>query len=493
MADYLHGAYGIINTVGNRVAEEAQGAFVYVGTAPVHTIEGGAKNVNVPILVNNIAEARKYFGYSDDWASYTLCEAIHVHLETKGVGPLVLINVLDPDTHKSSTATTADKTPDNGIINIVSAASIILDTVEIYTKDDTPVKKIKGTDYTIDYNADKETITIKEIGTGLGTSALSVSYYTINPAAVTATTVIGTTDDMGENTGIYAIKDVYQLTGHIPSFLLVPGFSSVPAVHAVMYENSTKVNGHWDVFMFTDIPILDGSTPVTLATAATWKVTNGYNKENEKTFFPLAEGTDGNIYHISVLAAANLQELLIAQDGIPYRTSSNTECGIIKNLYMGASNAGRVFDDELINEKLNKNGIASAVFTGGRWAIWGAHCADYDQANGTQINVSETNRMMLFYISNDFQQRRSLDVDKPLSTNDIRAMVSEEQARLDALVNMGALIYGVVVINASADTRSDIINGDWSFAFTVTTTPLAKSLTAIVTWTDDGFATYFEE
>ena len=49
------------------------------------------------------------------------------------------------------------------------------------------------------------------------------------------------------------------------------------------------------------------------------------------------------------------------------------------------------------------------------------------------------------------------------------------------------------MINASADTRSDIINGDWSFAFTVTTTPLAKSLTAIVTWTDDGFATYFEE
>ena len=172
MADYLHGAYGIINTVGNRVAEEAQGAFVYVGTAPVHTIEGGAKNVNVPILVNNIAEARKYFGYSDDWASYTLCEAIHVHLETKGVGPLVLINVLDPTTHKSQTATSVDKTPDNGIINIVSAASIILDTVEIYTKDDTPVKKIKGTDYTIAYNADKETITIKEIGTGLGTSAL---------------------------------------------------------------------------------------------------------------------------------------------------------------------------------------------------------------------------------------------------------------------------------------------------------------------------------
>lgn len=493
MADYLHGAYGIINAVGNRVAASSQGAFVYVGTAPVHTVEGGAKNVNVPILVNNIAEARKYFGYSDDWASYTLCEAMHVHLENKGVGPLVLINVLDPAVHKAGTVTTVDKTPSNGTITITNAGSIILDTVEINTKDETPVKKIKGTDYLISYNIDKQTITITEIGSGLGSAALAVSYNTINPGAVTNTAVIGSSDGLGLNTGIFAIKDVYQRTGFIPSFLLCPGFSSVPAVHEAMYENSKKVNGHWDVFMMADIPILDGVTPVTLATAATWKATNGYNKENEKVFFPLATGTDGKNYHISVLAAANLQELLIAQDGIPFRTSSNTECTIIQSLYMGEDNVGRLFDDEIINDRLNKNGIASAAFVGGRWAVWGAHCGDYTQDTADMINVADTNRMMLYYISNDFQARRTRNVDQPMTMNDIQSIVAEEQARLDALINIGALTYGTVALNATADARSDILNGDWSFAFTVTTTPLAKSLTAIVTWTDDGFATYFEE
>lgn len=99
--------------------------------------------------------------------------------------------------------------------------------------------------------------------------------------------------------------------------------------------------------------------------------------------------------------------------------------------------------------------------------------------------------MMLYYISNDFQRRRALYVDQPLSPNDIKQIASEEQTRLDALVSIGALTYGNVVLNASADANSDII-GDWKFAFSVTTTPLAKSLTAVVTWTDDGFKTYYE-
>lgn len=490
MADYKHGAYGVIQAVGSRVADESQGAIVYVGTAPVHNVEGGANNVNKPIVVNNIAEARKYFGYSDEWDKYTLCEAMHVHLENKGVGPLVFINVLNPATHKASDAGTVSKTPENGRVTIPTAQDIILDSVIVKSDNTT---KIKGTDYAIAYNIEKKTITISELTAGaLGTSALTITYNTIDASAVTAADVIGTSDGLGLNTGIFAIKNVYQLTGYIPAYLAAPGFSSVPAIHAAMYQNSVKVNGHWDVYMFVDLPIMNSETPLTLDTAKTYKNGNGYTKENETVFFPLAQGTDGKIYHLSVLAAANFQELLLAQDGIPYKTASNTDCSLIENLYLGASNTGRVYDDSIINEKLNKNGIASAAYVGGRWAIWGCHSADYDQENGDQINVAETNRMMLYYISNDFQHRRTPDVDKPMTANDLQTIIAEEQTRVDALLNIGALTRGVVTLNADAQARSDIMNGDYSFLFDITTTPLAKSLTAIVNWTDEGFVTYFE-
>ena len=494
MAEYLHGAYGEINAVGNRVSDESLSAIVCIGTAPVHTVEGGASNVNVPILINNIAEARKYLGYSDEWADYTLCEAMHVFFENKGVGPLVFINVLDPATHKKETKTTGTKTPSNGVITIASAESIILDTVVIKTTGQTPTTKVKGTDYTIAYNPDKKTITIQEITSGaLGTAALTVEYFEIEPSAVTDSVVVGSSDGLGMNTGVFAVKDVYQVTGYIPAYLIAPGFSSHPTVHAAMYQNSVKINSHWDAYMFVDLPIVNGSTAITLDTAATFKAANGYNKENETVYFPLATGIDGQTYHLSTLAAANFQELMIAQDGIPYRTASNTACSLIENLYLGEAYAGRIFDDSIINEKLNKNGIASAAYVGGRWAIWGAHSADYNQDNATQINVAETNRMMLYYISNDFQDRRTLDVDQPLTPNDIKTIVSEEQTRLDALLAVGALTYGEVMLNSSAQARADILNGDWQFSFNVTTTPLAKSLKAVVNWTDDGFATYFEE
>lgn len=490
MADYKHGAYGVIQAVGSRVADESQGAIVYVGTAPVHNVEGGANNVNKPIVVNNIAEARKYFGYSDEWDKYTLCEAMHVHLENKGVGPLVFINVLNPATHKASEAGNVSKTPENGRVTIPAAQDIILDSVVVKSGN---TAKIKGTDYAIAYNVEKKTITISELTAGaLGTSALTITYNTIDASAVTTADVIGASDGLGLNTGIFAIKNVYQLTGYIPAYLAAPGFSSVPAVHAAMYQNSVKVNGHWDVYMFVDLPIVNGETPLTLDTAKTYKNGNGYTKENETVFFPLAQGTDGKIYHLSVLAAANFQELLRAQDGIPYKTASNTDCSLIENLYLGASNTGRVYDDSIINEKLNKNGIASAAYVGGRWAIWGCHSADYDQDNGDQINVAETNRMMLYYISNDFQHRRTPDVDKPMTANDLQTIIAEEQTRVDALLNIGALTRGVVTLNADAQAKSDIMNGDYSFLFDITTTPLAKSLTAIVNWTDEGFVTYFE-
>ena len=494
MGDYKHGAYGIINAVGVRAANESSGVIVYVGTAPVHTLEGGASNVNKPVLVNNIGEARAYFGYSDNWADYTLCEAMYVHLENKGIGPIVMINVLDPVAHKASQGGSASITPVNGKLTIASAGSIILDSVVIKTKDETPVTKVKGTDYTISYDWTRQVITATELTAGaLGTAELAVTYDLINPASVTSADVIGSTDGLGLNKGMYAVKDVYQVTEHIPAFLAAPGFSSVPAIHSAMYENSVKINGHWDAYMFVDLPIVNGSTPLTFDTIKAYKDANGFTKENESVYFPLALGVDGKKYHISVLAAANFQDLLSQHGGIPFNSASNTECALIENLYLGEAYLDRIFDDYIINAKLNKNGINSAAYVGGRWAIWGAHSADYSQTNADSINVAETNRMMLYYISNDFQHRRTFNIDKPTTPNDLVGIIIEEQRRLDALLQIGALIFGEVILNSDYKARTDILNGDFSFMFRVTTTPLAKSLTAIVTWVDDGFATYFVE
>ncbi len=498
MSDYLHGAYGVVSAVGNRVAEESSGVFVYVGTAPVHTLalaSGESYPVNRPVLCRNIAEAKAAFGYSEDWDDYTLCEAMHVHFDMNGVGPIVLINVLDPTkvAHKNATKVEVEKTPASGRIVITSAKSIILETVKIFTQATPPVEKVKGTDYNISYNPDKNQIVIEEIGSGLGSSALDVEYYTIKPSGVTASDVIGTSDGQGLNTGLFCINDVYPLTGMIPSYLGAPGFSSDVSVHGAMYQVSKKINGHWDAYFFADLPLADGGgTALTMDTVAAFKEGNGFNHDNETVYFPLALGTDGKKYHLSVLAAANFQRLLIENDGIPFQTASNSTVSIIQNLYMGAANTGRLYDDTIINKYLNSKGIASACFNSNAWRIWGCHSAEYSPDNATQVNVSETNMMLLFYVSNDFQARRSQDVDKPVTANDIRTIIAEEQTRIDALQSIGALISGEVKLNADAQAKADILMGDFSFIFDLTPTPIARSLKAYVNWTDEGFSTYFQ-
>ena len=81
MSEYLHGAYGDTQANGNRVSTDSESAIVCIGTAPVHTLalaSGESYPVSKPVLVRNIAEAKKYFGYSDDWAKYTQIGRAHV-------------------------------------------------------------------------------------------------------------------------------------------------------------------------------------------------------------------------------------------------------------------------------------------------------------------------------------------------------------------------------------------------------------------------------
>jgi hypothetical protein len=483
---YLHGAYSEIVASTEVSAQQTKAAPLYVGTAPVHTLPNGKTNLNKPVTVTSFNEAVALFGYSEDWAKYTLCEAMYAHFVLGGIAPLVLVNVLDVDDNKSASAVTANKTPAGGRIVLEDAESIILDTISI------PDKEL-GTDFTTAYDYTRKRITIAEKTTGaLGSVSLAVSYYTVDATGVDAATVIGAADGEGNNTGLYCIRDVYTLCGIIPDVLLAPGFSDAKTVHDAMATLSVQVSGHWNTLFYTDLPLTDGEATLTLTTAAAWKATNGYTADNEKTHYPMWAGADSHYYHLSVLAAVNRQRLVHENDNIPYKTPSNTEILLAGAPFYGAEVTATP-NDELINAKLNANGITSAVFLGGRWVIWGAHTASYTQETATAQNLSETNLAMLHYIANDFQVRRAADVDNPLTRNTMQQIIAEEKARLDALISIGALLYGEVTLIGTPEAVADMMQGDYGFAFTVTTTPISKSLKALLSYTEAGLVTYFEE
>lgn len=485
--DYKHGAYGSVVEMADKAPRESLKAPVYVGVAPVHQVAGGTANWGRPVKVNSLAEAMKLFGYSDDWATYTLCEAMHAHFRLEGIGPVIFINVMDVEKSKDASGGTISKALASGRLVLENAENIVLDSMAI-------AGKVMGVDFTAKYDPETKRLTIAErIPGALGAGSLTATYDTVTPE-VAAEDIIGGSNGEGTNTGLHAVADVYETCGAVPRYILAPGYSQQKAVHDAMETVSQKINGHFDAHIFTDLPLMDGETPMTLTEAANWKAMNGYNLDNEKTHFPKYKGTDGRIYHLSVLEAVIKQRLDNEAEGIPYQSASNQELPIQGQLYFGEGVRVKP-DTEALNQKLCQHGITSAAFTGGRWVLWGAHAASYTQETETAVNIADISLMMLYYLASDFQERRVNEIDTPMTRNRVAQIVAEENAKLDALKAVGAILHGecYVVTSGEEGTVSDFARGDLVFRFNVTTTPLCKSLTALISYTDEGLKTFYEE
>ena len=92
--------------VSTPVAVETGIPFV-IGLSPIHTADNPAE-AGQPVLCNNFQEFVAKLGYSEDWATYPLCEFAYSQFKLYGCGPVIFCNLLDPASMKSAVAA-ADK------------------------------------------------------------------------------------------------------------------------------------------------------------------------------------------------------------------------------------------------------------------------------------------------------------------------------------------------------------------------------------------------
>ncbi|RHO84569.1 hypothetical protein DW058_02430 [Clostridiaceae bacterium AF42-6] len=67
------------------------GVPVIFGTAPVNLAANPKAATNQLFLCKTFAEAVQNLGYSDDYESYTLCQAMDAFFKAFGVGPVVYV------------------------------------------------------------------------------------------------------------------------------------------------------------------------------------------------------------------------------------------------------------------------------------------------------------------------------------------------------------------------------------------------------------------
>lgn len=486
---YKHGAYGEITT--SKVTDAQQGDVVaaVIGTAPINLIRGYAEKdlINMPVKVANMGDAQNKLGYSADWSKFTVCEAFAQHFDNTvgNVGPIYVVNVLDPDAHKAAEKTTKELTVSNRRAELESS-DIILDTFAI-------ADKVEGVDYALEYNFAKGTVIVKML-TDDAISSVTCSYNTVDASAVTSADIIGQTTENGEYTGLHALKLIYQYHNAVLNMLAAPGWSHDPAVYRAMCSIVQKLNGHWDGFVHADIPLVDadGAAIDTREKAIAWKAENGYTSEFSKVYWPMVKDGD-RIFHLSVSGQATAQRVDLEHDGVPFESASNKAI-MATAQYFGEESKNRGFDQESAN-LLNEKGITTACFWGGQWVLWGPHTAAYTYNGGADARSKfDVNIRMLMYITNRFQQDNGTRIDKPMTPQEQDTIKNAEMEKLDALSGMGALIgeYSVDFLETE-NPVSDMMNGDFVWNFRVTNTPPQKSAAARVTYTDEGFAAFFGE
>ena len=487
MSNYKHGTYGEFAESIGGVATQSGTVAVYVGIAPVHLTRGFSESVNAPVKLANMKNVQVYMGYSKNWGNFDLCEAFHVHFANPigNVGPIVAINVLNPATHKKSTATTKSITITNGRATFESD-TIILDTLVI-------ADRVEGTDFTIGYDFSRGQVVITAIGDAF-TGETTVTYSEVDTSLVTAEDIIGSVTDAGVYTGMGCIGLVYPELNLIPNLLLSPGWSDNPEVYKALIAAGTKINGHWDAFVYADIPVVDSSAKVdTIALAKTWKTNNYYVSERSKVFWPKAKDNSGNIYHTSVLGAWRSMVVDASHDGIPMESPSNKALPVVKQ-YFGEGSTNRGFDQQQAND-LNANGITTVVYWGGQWVLWGPHTAAYEfGAVMDNRSIFDNSIRMMMYVSNSFQAEHALTIDQPMTRAMADTIRNREQEKADALSAMGAFV-GTPVVHFDQSDNSDaaIVEGDFVWSFECTPTTPFKSGTLKVAYTTAGFDSLFGE
>ena len=250
---YKYGTYGQLGESVAQSGVQAGTVAVYVGTAPVNLIRGydDLNIVNKPVKLSNLRDAQNKVGYTDDWGSFTLCEAISAHFNNPlgNIGPIYVINVLDPDVHRKASSTSKSLTFTGGRAEFVSD-TIILDTLTLPNLEE-------DTDYSVDYSFVKNAVIITSLNTSNPiTGTVVATYYEVDDTLVDVDDIIGGVTSGGVYTGLGALQLLYPTEFAVANLIAAPGWSHIPRVYNALVTAADKINGHWDAFVLADIPIV---------------------------------------------------------------------------------------------------------------------------------------------------------------------------------------------------------------------------------------------
>lgn len=392
----------------------------FIGASPIQNADSPA-TPGVPVLCTSWNEAVQKLGYSDDWATYPLCEAMYSHFKLFNVSPAIFCNMLDSSTMKSAVAA-ADK-------NVVSkkvalTAKAIPGSVVVKNGQNTLVL---GTDYDLYFADEVLTIEVLSGGSAYSATTLNVAFDEVTPASVTTNVVAG---------GIEAVDLCMSTIGLIPDLIVAPGYSDNTGVAAVMAAKAEAING-----MFRAKALIDLSTAAT-GGADTYdevialKNSNNFTDENEIVCWPLVKLSD-KVFHLStqlagVIAATD------AEYAAPHVSPSNK--GLQCDGLVTAAGGEVILSLEQANI-LNGGGVVTALNFMGGFKAWGNYTACYPTNQDVKDYFISVSRMVDF-VGNTLIRTFWGKLDLPMNRRLIDTILDSCNIWLNGLTGSGYILGG---------------------------------------------------
>lgn len=485
---YKHGIYGVAAAT-NSATDVAQATVpAYIGSAPVHRINADGNSefnysdfVNKPILVSSLREVKELGLYSDDWASFTLSEAIHAHFMNgdKSVAPIILVNVLNPETDVEESAATAPVTMKKSgtrFVGYIEDPLCCIDDIVLTVADN---DSITVNNTKCRYEGDTVVV---EAEVTLGGGKEGTASFTANATYTKIAFTAEKFTKMAVDAAVSSLDYCEQITGVIPNIVAAPGISEIPELHSLMIQKAMdKLSGKWNFICVSDIP----ATVKTYDAAMTWKSENAYDSKYDKVFWP-AVGHGDKVYHLSTIGAYMMQRMDSENKDIPYVSISNKVL-FCDRAVVGDNEILMISEDKA--NKANEVGITTVNSVKRTIRMWGAHNANFNYAKVGSINVedrSDASIRMMMYILNHLQYQYINEIDQSYTRKDIDSIVNDVQTWFDSLVNDDMLLYASISFNNESNSDEDIANGDFVFDIEVTYGIIAKSVTFKLQYSSAG-------
>ena len=456
-ANFLHGVETIEIEKGPRPIRTVKSAVVgLIGTAPVG-------DIHTPTIV---LSDRQAIQFGPQLTGFSIPQALDAIFD-QGAGTVIVINVLDPATHKTAVA---DET--------VTLAGDVGKTAKPAWVGTATVKNEAGAvTYVLDtdYTTDPLTGQIKrKAGGAIAASAtLKASYDYADPTKVTAADIIGAVNEAGVRTGLKALKDTYNLFGFFAKILIAPAFCTQNSVAVELIAMADQL----DAVAYIDAPI--GTTYAQALAGRGPAGTINFNTSSDRVrlCYPHVKVYDPvlNAERLEPLSAraAGLRAKVDLDKGFWWSSSNQELAGVIG---VERQLSAMIDDPQSEVNLLNEQGITTVFSSyGSGFRLWGnrtaawptvSHMRNFENVRRTGDVINESLR----YFSQQF-------IDMPINQALIDALVESVNGYGRKLIGDGALLGFKAWFDPARNEETELANGHLLISYKYTPPPPLERLT----------------